>query len=115
MRLVFGRTLLLLACVLMIVSSGFAGVVTYHNLPGNGTAVSSRYAGTNEVHVVPVNMASLNVPDGSDPSNLLERSLLGGLTFDGVNTDGPDPKSLLVLGLSLGLALNVFRTPRPGR
>jgi hypothetical protein len=114
MRLVLGRALVFAACVLMIVSSGFADEFT-NNQSGNGSAISNGLAGTNELRVVPVNVASVRAPGGRDSGNLLERSLLGERTLDVVNSDGPDPKSLLVLGLSLGLALNVFQNPRAGQ
>jgi PEP-CTERM motif len=47
MRLVQRRSLLLAACLLMIGSSSFAGVITFNNLPGDGTAIPNGYAGLN--------------------------------------------------------------------
>lgn len=47
MRLVSRRMLLLAACLLLITSASFASVITFNNLPGNGTAIPNGYAGLN--------------------------------------------------------------------
>ena len=64
MRLLHGRMLFLAACALIIVPLGFADVITFNTLPGNGTAIPNGYAGLNWNNFYDMSLASAPMGSG---------------------------------------------------
>lgn len=112
MHLVSRRIFVLAACLLLITATSFATVITFNNLPGDGTAIPDGYAGFNWINFYDMS-AQLTPIGGSSAAPMPSYAFNKGgaaASFDSGNvftltsatlgTDWADGMGVEVLGLA---------------